>query len=375
MEYYTEKNVDQIIDKVENLFTTKIGPYIEKTVQEQKDSLVKDILAQVKTNFLKELNISNMKKEESPKIDTRKSDDGRTILYELHDLEKYGYNYNNMKNMMVTFNKFIDDTCKGNMIKNADGSPDFLSTLKTGEYLVFVYCKLAYDKRKIEELIFVTNFGSVLTYVNNYQEGFMGDFEIPSGLLITYLALALRCKVEKFDINTFKMKDFNLIMMVGCVCSFQEYQLSIPLTGHTIDLFKKENDSLKIQIEEMKREHEKIREEQNKKLEESRLEQERIKHMYGTLELKDQYHKAVELLRQNKVERDLIDQDRRKFHAEKVESEIEIEEKNKKYRQIKDIDTEISRLALMKQKLEKDRKEFEKEREEFEDLRNKLMDD
>lgn len=376
MEQHFEKNIEKIVGNVESVFVEKINPFIEKSIKDQKDKLIKNILSQVKIDLVKEMHGQEVtdSSEVTPQGFEIEKHENRYYRYRLK--KDSPYNHSDMKQIMAVFNSDIQ---KGVVFSNSIllYMNKFISVMLTDEYLCEVFFRNDY-RGFLDSVLLITNFGShfVCTGSDKWaQKNY--DTEIPKDILTIFINILIKPLGKEFSLENFYPGNFDYVSFGRSIEAFRKYWMARPFSGYSAELLKKENESIKKTAEKMKEDQDKKMEEAknelDKKLEESKIEQEKIKHMYETLELKDQYHKAVELLRQNKVERDLLDQDRREFYAEREATKFDLEEKTKKYRQIKDIDTEISRLALMKQKLEKDRRAFEKEKEEFEDLRDSLM--
>jgi hypothetical protein len=366
MEEFIEKNVDKIVNKVDDLFRDKIGPFIEKTIQDQKAKLVEDFLSQIKTSYARELNGS----PDQSKTDIKSSiNQVKSGWHFIHHLVGEKYEYNSMKDLLDWFNELIKKghDNKGMSFYYSEQNPwleKFLTNLKTGEYPIYLYCTcMSYS---IYKMTLFTNFGSYFhapggnCQTNNY------DHEIPWSILLNFIHISytgdLPFVIE--DIEKYNPNEFNISLFSKSVEHFQKWWIEYPLIGYKAEMLKKENEKIREEVEKTKQEHESI------------------KHMYETLELKDQYYKAVELLKQNKVEREAIEQARKDLalkkekQEEKIREEYEkLDQKAKKLREIEDIDREFSKLALMKQKLEKKKKEFQKEKAEFDDLKSSLMED
>lgn len=346
MDQFIGENVDNVLQRVDLLFSEKVVPLITKVIEEQKQKITSDIVAQIENSFIKKLNGEDVmdSKIDEPYFIQVDGNRKKGSYYDYKLNPKYSdYNYAELKK--ITEEIFLK-------IKEEKDSPHwqqaysyrgmnqvhkFIEQLHKGEYLICVYMDFSYLCFGSYTVYLITNFGSIFCdndyYINNNNQ-------CPKSILDIFIESVIPNSYNGHKIHTSRFNEL--------VIGFQKWWQSRPLVGYTAELLKQENEKLK-------EEHQKI------------------KHMYETLELKDQYHKAVELLKQNKKEREVLDQDRREFYREREESRREIEEKTKRYRQIQDIDTEITRLALIKQKLEKDRKDFEEEKAKFEEIRNSLM--
>jgi hypothetical protein len=362
MDQIFDDNIDNILKKVELLFSEKILPTITKTIEDQKREITKDILVQAENSFVKKINGEDLSSKEETKIDepyfiSVYEDEKRRAYYDYKINPKYtDYDYVDLKKMTNEIFSRIKNDKQFEIVEKIRTQPyhkdwnhwkdhyvyaeklfEFIERIHEGEYLVFTYIECT--NYGTEKIILFTSFGSIYNMCYGRSivfDIFHNDNLIPKPILDMFIYNVIHGNEYPQDIIYNDVKNFKQSIII-----FQKWWQSRPVAGYTAELLKQENEKLK-------EEHQKI------------------KHMYETLELKDQYHKAVELLKQNKKEREALDQDRREFY-------IEIEEKTKRYRQIQDIDTEITRLALIKQKLEKDRKDFEEEKAKFEEIRNSLM--
>lgn len=374
MDQFIGENIYNILQRVDLLFSEKVVPLITKVIEEQKQKITSDILAQIENSFIKKLNGED-KSTETDDIKINEPyfinayEDEKRACYDYKINPKYpDYDYVELKKVANEIFSRIKNDKKFEIVEKIRTQPyhkdwnhwkdyyayaeklfEFFEKLHEGEYIILTY--MEHETSSIGKIILITNFGSIYYryYVNGYLFNiFNSNTIIPKLILDIFIKtfmLVTKCGgycTSGGNIGKY-FEDFKQSIII-----FQKWWQSRPITGYTAELLKQENEKLK-------EEHQKI------------------KHMYETLELKDQYHKAVELLKQNKKEREVLDQDRREFYREREESRREIEEKTKRYRQIKDIDTEITRLALIKQKLEKDRKDFEEEKAKFEEIRNNLM--
>lgn len=385
MEEFIEKNVDKIVNKVDDLFRDKIGPFIEKTIQDQKSKLVEDFLSQIKMSYVRELNEkgdmeidrdTNIKTQDELIVFAIQNGD-RCVCY----IDSKYYKYDKMQELSTRFNKWLEGNNGERHLPyytppTFDDIQKFLNEFKTGEYLVYIYYTRAIGK--IYRIFMITNFGSYFSIYENYKFKTKNyDYEIPYIVLKSIIETSYTGNMPFVieDIHKYNPDNFNISVFSKSVESFRSWWIEYPLIGYKAELLKKENEKIREEVEKTKQEHESI------------------KHMYETLELKDQYYKAVELLKQNKVEREAIEQARKDLENEKEKQEKELaikiekqgekireeyeklNQKAKKLREIEDIDREFSKLALMKQKLEKKKKEFQKEKEEFDNLKNSLMED
>lgn len=378
-----DRNVENILGRIKSLFNDNIYKYIEKTVREQQDKIVQDLLVQAENSFVHSCNGTEISTDtgNGDYIIPVHDDKNKTYdpPYEYRTNPKYNYyDYPALRkwNTEIITNiksgkgfepirRIRDDPTNKNVpfwkehYKFLSELENFLDNLTEGEYLVFIKWihKYDYHTNDVREILLLTNFGS--TYFTYYP---VGDYiikitklesEIPKPIIDMFIDYFI--DIYEYVPDTYKYRLNFLLESKNPMETFQNWWKSRPLSGHTAELLKKENENLRLQIEETKKE------------------QEKIKYMYETLELKDQYMKAVELLRQNKQERDLLDQTRREFYRERDESKKEIEEMTLKYRQIKDIDTELNRLAAIKQRLEKDRQLLDREKADFDRLREELL--
>lgn len=392
MDRFIDKNVENILTRLESLFTDKIVPYVQKTLIDQKDNMVSDLLSQVENSFIRETNGDEASETENVEPHLVKVFSKDRTANDFPDgnfrLKVGNYQYDYMVNPdMLDYNHEYITTVQGQAmttiknlpvfnyvrkIKTERGHPDwndwvknwkyatdmfdFIDNLREGEYIICLYIDDNITSYSCYHVLVITSFGSIyIKYFGNDHLIYKNNNEIPKSVLDIFMHNFL----EDYPISSHSYyanvcKKF--INFIKSVTEFQNWWKSRPLVGHTAELLKEENQRLMLKIHETELEHEKI------------------KHMYETLELKEQYYKAVELLQQNKKERDLLERERAEFNREKEDHKTEMDEKLGRYNKYKDLDAELIRLAYIKKKLEREKRDFEEERDNFEKLKDELSD-
>jgi hypothetical protein len=279
---------------------------------------MENILSHIRTNFIQELTGEERPGEEIGD-DYIISCPGREYSRKINP-KYYNYDYDKIKQN----NKIVYDIVKTSIDqwKPESFSPPtveralwesynikkYLENMDKNEYIIYITAT-NYGYTLCNSTI-ITNFGSLL-YVERgglnqcILVSHPNKIEIPKMVMDMFIYI--------FDTVLPKL---HYVEMPGkieylkeMIAIFQRYWILKPMTEHSVKYLLRENKELKDKIEELQQE------------------QGKIKHMYEALELKDQYYNVVELLKQNKKEREQLDKDRRLFYYDREAYRLEMEKK------------------------------------------------
>lgn len=279
---------------------------------------MEDILSHIRTNFIQELNGGDIPTEEIA--------DDYIIYYSGQNYSrKINPKYSNYDYDKLTLNdEIVYDIVKRaiNEWKPESYSPPtveralwesynikkYMDNMQKNEHIIYI-TSTNYGGRLYNSTI-ITNFGSVL-YVEKgglnqcIFESHPNKTELPKIVMDMFIYI--------FDTTFPKMSYVEMPEKIKylkeMIAIFQRYWISKPITDHSIKFLLEENKKLKKQVADLQENQEKIR------------------YMYDMLELKDQYVKVVELLKQNKKEREQLDKDRRSFYYDRETYRLEMEKK------------------------------------------------
>lgn len=270
-------NIDNILSRVDRLFSDNIIPNIQKTIEEQKTKITRDILTQIEDSFISRINRVESQGTIEPYFIPIYGENLRDYTCKLNPDNK-DYDNEKLKKFTEEVYSDISDSDMFRIIHRINNEPKhrdwdiwrenyksyiklfkFIKQLSEGEYLVCVYIRNRYLDW-FEEGFFITNFGSI--YSGYYDIGpNMGNNKflifknyniIPKPILDILIGnFALN---SKLCYNNNKSRDLdqnrveNFINFRESIVRFQKWYQTMALLDYNTGLLKKENEDLKSQI-------------------------------------------------------------------------------------------------------------------------------